>query len=1002
VRTLKSKRLVLQAGRKRIYEIDLIELERDGSDRYLVNYRYGWIGDELEEGTRTDDPVALHLADKIFDSLVLSRRNHGYSDPTGGEAWQVDGLSIAPPRVVDDASDPHSVRMMILLDRLSSLPEAAAAKLIWRTGQLRLATAAPLLAGYCRDAEDAAARVLPYALLRCGREEPAHVTDALRLLAQRADPTVAVAANISLSLLSVSETEVPRLRANLPEAIVIALDSENTATASEKVFDYLQLALVAADRLEKKSDTGAPGIEQQQALIDLYLLSYHNRSLRPLFLDVLEKIPLQPFIFRAVRRLYKAAEAADDADVLAVLGHRFDLVPPYTRESHGSFFVPHLRKYVQRESVLGKGDGSIAWSDRTRTYFRRRIWRHLRRTGQLGGSSYVTLAAACLAHADEAADPPFAKSQWVWNADAGSTMQQIHFPAMSRRFAIHNILHGASSRLTNTEGASLAWRFKTHEPVEAAIREEPFPELWDAAPDRVLSLLIGAKSEQVLSFASRILKDNQAYCLALPVSVLGPLLTAASSARYLFALQSVQAQFANGQISGEIVPALFRANQPEAVELGKTILSARPDLVTEKGALAAEMILSVRDETKEWQSQFWLQNARLADAANVVSELIQQARADAWMAEQLSDDKHNVRLAAELLSESFADAVKAVPLSQLVSLSQSSDVPPQLLAVLLAAIRPDGLTVFDPNVLARSEDADLQAAGAELLASADIEELRKHEDLVAAFLVSPVVRARKAARRAALEIAEQDKEAAGRLASKLLHVLYRAEEFDGVRDDIVDAMQGPLLEAVRARGPELTWSLLRARSEPARRVGASALADFAAGDFSLRKIARIGNNDQLSARQWALAALDHRIGEVRSTPGEIFSLLDGEWADSREAVYGLVRQYLQPEDWSPEAVVGLCDCTTLPAQQFGREVLGQIFTREHSEFFLARLSEHPASGFRLTVARLIREYAAGSPQRIRKVSPALRTILSRVFTSRAAKDQIYRFIEAEIEASSLN
>ncbi len=145
---------------------------------------------------------------------------------------------------------------------------------------------------------------------------------------------------------------------------------------------------------------------------------------------MLEKIPLQPFIFRAVRRLYKAAEAADDADVLAVLGHRFDLVPPYTRESHGSFFVPHLRKYVQRESVLGKGDGSIAWSDRTRTYFRRRIWRHLRRTGQLGGPCYVTLAAACLAHADEAADPPFAKSQWVWNADAGSTMQQIHFPAM--------------------------------------------------------------------------------------------------------------------------------------------------------------------------------------------------------------------------------------------------------------------------------------------------------------------------------------------------------------------------------------------------------------------------------------------------------------------------------------------------------------------------------------------------------------------------------------------
>ncbi|MGI9386873.1 MAG: hypothetical protein ACR2OX_05535, partial [Methyloligellaceae bacterium] len=91
---------------------------------------------------------------------------------------------------------------------------------------------------------------------------------------------------------------------------------------------------------------------------------------------------------------------------------------------------------------------------------------------------------------------------------------------------------------------------------------------------------------------------------------------------------------------------------------------------------------------------------------------------------------------------------------------------------------------------------------------------------------------------------------------------------------------------------------------------------------------------------------------------------------------------------------------TLPAQRFGREILGQMFTEEHSEFFLMRLSEHPAPGFRLTIARLIREYAAGDPKRIRKVSPALRMILSRVFTSRAAKDQIHSFIEAEIEAGN--
>ena len=165
MRTIKSKRLILQAGRERVYEIDLVELARDGDERYLVNYRYGWAGSELQEGTRTPDPVALPLAEQIFDSLVLSRHNQGYSDPKGSEAWQTDGALGTTPSAVDpDVTDPRSARLMVLLGRLASLPDAAAAKLIWRTGQVRLAPAASVLADYCRDADEAAGRVLPYAL----------------------------------------------------------------------------------------------------------------------------------------------------------------------------------------------------------------------------------------------------------------------------------------------------------------------------------------------------------------------------------------------------------------------------------------------------------------------------------------------------------------------------------------------------------------------------------------------------------------------------------------------------------------------------------------------------------------------------------------------------------------------------------------------------------------------------------------------------------------------
>ena len=990
MRTVRSQSLVLKSGRERIYELQLVELDRADDARFLVNYRYGWVGSELQEGTRTPDAVTLSAAEKIFDSLILSRRNQGYEDAGSAAAWG-SSAGAAPEAVRDDLDHPRSARLLYLLGRLTSFPDEAAAKLIWRTGQVRLAQAAPILAAYVRDAEMAAARVLPYALYRCGKSEPDVVLPALQSLSGADDPVVATPAGVALSLLSEPQAEAARLRSGLPDRVRTALDGPDRDAAVSEILGYLQIAVTAAGSPNSADSTN--GADQQRALMDLYLLSRHAPQTRAIFLRVLELVPFKPFLFRAVRRVYKAAEAADDAEAIGLFCHRFDTEPPAVNTSYGHIYVAALGQYMAREEALGREDARVAWSGKTRTYFRRRIWRQLRRIGALDDPAYVDLAAACLMRADEKDSTAFATTRRDW-ATAATTEQ--HYPAMARRFAVHNILHGNGARLAYSGGDTLMWRFVAPAASEATDREEPFAHLWDAAPDRVLSLLVKAKSEQVFAFASRILKDNQAFCLALPVALLARLVTTEGQARFNFALETVRAQFSDGHIDAEIIPALFRANRPPSLELGQTILNARPHLATSDSRVAAELIFSVRNETKDWFDRFWSTHANAADGQGVLAEVIKHASVHAWLSDEVDQDKHNVRLAAELLSAHFAEAIRAAPLQDLVTLSKTPHTPAKLLAVLLAAARPDGLTAFDPNELAQSDDPDLQAAGAELLANAEPAELARHEDLVAAFLVSPVERARKVSRNAALAIAEQDTAAAGRIAMKLLEVLYRAEQYEGVRDDVVATMQGPLLDAIRAQGPDLTWSLLRARSEPARRVGAASLEGFQPAAFSLRKIARIANNDQVSARQWSLAALEQRIGEVRAAPQEVFSLLDGEWDDSREAAYDLIRTQLVAEDWTPEAVVGLCDCTTLPAQRFGQEILGTMFSKENSQYFLMRLSEHPAAGFRLIIARLIREYAAGDPGRIRKVEPALSTILSRVFTSRAAKDQIHRFVEDEI------
>jgi hypothetical protein len=500
----------------------------------------------------------------------------------------------------------------------------------------------------------------------------------------------------------------------------------------------------------------------------------------------------------------------------------------------------------------------------------------------------------------------------------------------------------------------------------------------------------------VRAFAARALNDNPGFCSTLSSEILKRLLCLDGEAAFSFALVLVKDRLAAGHIEGDLLPVLFETERPEALELAQSILSLRPELVSQNCKLAARLILSVTESSHQWLSSFWAQHASETNLPYLFADIVAEMRSRGWSEETEAQDKQRLRLSADLLSQHFLWAIENALLEQMQELANLPGDPAKMFAVLIAAHRPDRLQMFDPAVLAQSEDDDLRAAGAELLAHATIEELRQHEDLVVAFLLSPVAHSRKAARSAVLMLAADDAATAQRLIDRLLPVLYRAEESEGVREDLAETMQGPLLAVIVERGADLVWKLLRARSEPARRVGTSALQGLDEEAFSLRKIARIGNNDQLKARQWALMALEQRISEVQAKPNEIFSLLDGEWDDSREAAYDLVRNRLEPEHWTPEAVVGLCDSISLPAQEFGREILGTVFAQENAPFFLMRLSEHPSAGFRLTIARLIREYAAGNHERIGKLQFAIKTILSRVFSSRSAKDQIYTFIETEI------
>ncbi|MEL6209734.1 MAG: hypothetical protein AAFR44_06045, partial [Pseudomonadota bacterium] len=100
--------------------------------------------------------------------------------------------------------------------------------------------------------------------------------------------------------------------------------------------------------------------------------------------------------------------------------------------------------------------------------------------------------------------------------------------------------------------------------------------------------------------------------------------------------------------------------------------------------------------------------------------------------------------------------------------------------------------------------------------------------------------------------------------------------------------------------------------------------------------------------------------------------------------------------WPDTAVLALCDCTTVAAQAFGRELLARRMRPDTAPDFLLRLAEHPGQGFRLTIAQLIRSHAGDDPARLALLLPAIRRLLLRVQASRPAKEQLWRFLEERI------
>lgn len=976
----------------KIYDVELC---RVSPEKYVVNFRHGKRGGSLREGTKTTTPVALQEAEDIFNSVVVAKLNRGFIDAE--QRQQVEGdASLSDAGAGGDIAD---LRKRIETAVLTRFQEAVSQKnknrisrAAWRIGELSLTEAVPNLIRLIPSKEGFLNYSVAWALGRCG-DPRGH--DALKKLQEKT--RAGAVRRIVLEALLATAAKGQRLEIitgiykQLPEPVQKALARE----------DEEQLAASAALVFQG-------GQEGMALLEDLYRVALDNDHARRFVLSALATIPLQPGFFKAIRHIYKAAEFRFDAEVLGLLGLRFETEKPCFHRSSWSdhVYLPGTWDYVRIKEEASKPESRLAYSNMTRNYFRRRVWRMLRRLGQVGDERYVKLAAGILLFiTDEHASAPRKSEQYRW--EKGDDGRYYPVPEVIREYgpfggfvAFNHILHG-NSRNYRLSLSGLSWLTISEDgadtppvsQIELSPRQEVFPELWDKQPEALWRLLTTSRCEPVHRFAVRALVDNQAFLGELNTAQIIVLLAQPYALTIDLGLTLAREKYDPANPDFDLIKALLSADFEPARLLARQWIEARPDMLAQETALMASILSCTHTDVRLWggelldrisfsDSQIESLIARLVafmlaldDQPDVYEDVIADISTLLSGVWQEYCCRIDIEIIRDMLGHPF-ESLKVLAAGLLLNHRiPPAEFPPGLIQSLIEGATPE-----------------LRGIGVQLFGGLPQEVLLGQVDLIFTFCTSGDREVRRAANAIVKQLAQKETGFGDELFERLFPLIFRKAASPDFREDLVALLSDSLEGQSRALDHNTIWRLLQARTKGGRQLGAHLLDTVDPEVFSIRQWAQLGDHDLLAVRQWSWQSFGDRLPKVAGNLTDALRLLDCRWDDTRAFALGFFRNNFDATHWTPALLVGICDITREDVQLFGRELITTFFDTEHGVEYLLKLSQHPSTDVQLFATNLLEEYAQSDLGRIELLTPYFITVLSQVNCGRVAKARVFDFL----------
>jgi predicted DNA-binding WGR domain protein len=808
---------------------------------------------------------------------------------------------------------------------------------------------------------------LAWSVGRCG--SAASVPALRNLLEQEWEPIGRIASAALLLRLEGNS------RAVLVEGLTIQLPEPLRALCRSGPAEAFQQAL---QEYLDGSGTYAAGI------LDL-LYQIDNATIRPALLHLLRTVPLRTTYFQPLRHIFKIAEFRRDAEVFGILAHRFETEPFGESKFQAQVRVTTFQRYGSR---IGQENAIVTpFGKRSRTYFRRRVWRTLERLGDLGDLDYVRLAVGVLL--------PFT------DANAEEPAVGRRGLTLCRYWAYNQILYRNSPRyqLRRNNAYFVCQRPYSPGGPEATQREEAFPHLWQAQPDALLQLLERSRCGAVHRFAVKALLDCPDFCSRLPLPALARLLEAPYEVTQELGFELAVHRYDPAHPSLELVLAMAHSGLAQARTKARGWIDWQRNHFIQDLPFLAALAGSPQAETRQYAREL-LRHTTFTSAT--AEALI--GRIVALLLTFAAGQGERARDTARTLQDVFAAPLHCVGLPVILDLLAHPLPELRLFAGELVLAHETFANQPPEDLLLRllqDSEASVRGVGVRLLGQLPEQTLKENLQLLVALSRHELVDFRANIRPVVKRLADADPIFGQRIAERLVEALLTPGAPEGVPSYTAGLLREDFAAHLGAIPTATIWKLLQARSTVAQEVGGLLLAaNVKPDDLSLAEIVKLASHDILSVREAAWQMCRSSLVRLKKDMDTATRLVDAKWDDSRQFAFGLLRDAFHREELTPAILVSLCDSVRPDVQQFGREMITRLFGEQDGPEYALKLSEHPSPSMQMFSATFLERYAGDNPGHLRELAFYFQSVLSRVNQGRVARDRVFAFLQKVAQSSA--